>query len=137
MWFDAARGLWRRRYELSAGGGISGASNSIKVDLQTLTGVSTVLTDDLPDRAALDQSYPNPFNPSTKIGFRVSGLGSSWVKLSVYDVLGREVAVLVNETKEHGYYQTTWNASGFPSGVYICRMMAGDFVGTRKMLLLK
>jgi len=55
----------------------------------------------------------------------------------VYDLLGREVAVLVNETLPAGVYKATWDASRFPSGVYLCRMQAGEFVAVRKMLLVK
>jgi hypothetical protein len=86
---------------------------------------------------ALQQNVPNPFNPTTSIGFRVSGLGSRWVRLGVCDLLGREVAVLVNEQKQPGEYTVTWDAQGMASGVYICRMTAGAFVGYHKMILLK
>jgi hypothetical protein len=91
----------------------------------------------IPETPQLDQNYPNPFNPSTKIGFGVSGLGSSWVKLAVYDLLGREVAVLVNEKKEPGSYSVQFNGSRLASGVYLYRIQAGDFVATKRLLLLK
>jgi hypothetical protein len=92
------------------------------------------------------QNYPNPFNPSTKIGFRVSGekngsggwgSGSSWVRLAVYDMLGREVAVLVNERKEPGDYSVTWHATGMASGVYYYRLSSGGFVCSRALVLLR
>jgi hypothetical protein len=89
----------------------------------------------LPRTAALAQNYPNPFNPTTVIGYQVPGL--SIVSLKVYDMLGREVATLVNETKSAGYYTVTFNASGLASGTYIYRLQAGTFVQTRKLLLLK
>jgi hypothetical protein len=88
-------------------------------------------------RFALEQNYPNPFNPSTTIGFGVSGLGSSWVTLAVYDLLGHEVAVLVNEKKEAGYHEVRFDGTGLSSGVYFYRIQAGDFIETRKLLLLK
>jgi len=100
----------------------------------------------LPEGFALDQCYPNPFNPETKIGYRVSGgkdgsgvwgPGSSWVRLAVFDVLGREVAVLVNEPKDPGEYAVTFDAKGLPSGVYICRMTAATVNVTRNMILLR
>jgi hypothetical protein len=91
----------------------------------------------IPDRFELMQNYPNPFNPTTKIGFRVSGLGSRDVRLSVYDMLGREVAVLADGTKKPGRYEVKWNAAGLSSGVYICRLSAGSFVDAKKMLLLE
>jgi len=85
----------------------------------------------------LEQNYPNPFNPSTTIGFRVPGLGSSLVRLSVYDLLGREVAVLVNEEKEPGSYEVKFGGAGLSSGVYFYRLQAGDFAATKRLLLLK
>jgi photosystem II stability/assembly factor-like uncharacterized protein len=83
----------------------------------------------------LQQNYPNPFNPKTGIRYQVSGVSD--VKLAVYDILGREVAVLVNEKKEPGKYEVQFDGSGLSSGVYICRMTAGKAVGCRKMLLVR
>ncbi len=91
----------------------------------------------VPASYSLSQNYPNPFNPSTKIGFGVSGLGSSWVRLVVCDMLGREVSVLVNERKEPGNYTVQFNAGGLASGVYFYRIEAGSFVETRKLILLR
>jgi photosystem II stability/assembly factor-like uncharacterized protein len=85
----------------------------------------------------LMQNYPNPFNGEAKIGFRVSGLGSSWVRLVVYDLLGREVAVLVDGTISPGNHETTWNAAGFSSGVYYYRLTTNQGVITKTMTLLK
>jgi len=70
----------------------------------------------------LEQNYPNPFNPSTVISYQLAG--QSHVTLRVYDLLGREVAVLVNEVKSAGNYTATFNASNFPSGVYFYRLTA-------------
>ena len=91
----------------------------------------------MPLQYELWQNYPNPFNPSTTIGFGVSGLGSSWVRLTVCDLLGREVAVLLNEKKEAGYHEVRFDGSGLSSGVYFYRLRAGDFVETRKLLLVR
>jgi len=85
----------------------------------------------------LAQNYPNPFNGEAKIGFSVSGPGSSRVKLAVYDVLGREVALLVDEEKSAGSYSVPWNARGLASGIYFCRMQAERFSQARRLLLLK
>ena len=102
----------------------------------------------------LDQNYPNPFNPVTTIGYRVpgaqmgggvSGTGSSLVRLSVYDLLGREVAVLVNEKLAPGSYSTTWNATAVSSGTYYYRLtispdggsQSTSFVQTRMMTLMR
>jgi Ca-activated chloride channel homolog len=84
---------------------------------------------------ALFQNYPNPFNPTTAICYQLSA--ASKTTIAIYDILGREVAVLVNELKALGRYEVTWNAAGFPSGVYICRMTAGSFVAIRELLLVK
>jgi hypothetical protein len=84
----------------------------------------------------LDQNYPNPFNPSTRIAFNLPN--SSNVTLKVYDILGTEVAELIsNEQKAAGRYEVNFDASSLASGTYIYRIQAGDFVQTRKMILLK
>jgi gluconolactonase len=90
----------------------------------------------------LGQNYPNPFNPLTIIKFTVGGdkgqgLGVSDVSLVVYDVLGREINVLVNENKQPGSYQVTFDATGLASGVYIYRLTASTFSQVRKMALLR
>lgn len=87
------------------------------------------------DKYALVQNYPNPFNPSTKIGYILKDNAN--VKLSVYNSLGEEVAVLVNDLQEQGYHQINFDASGLPSGIYYYTINAGDFVQTKKMLLIK
>lgn len=92
-------------------------------------------TADLPERFGLLQNYPNPFNPSTNISFTLQASG--FTSLKVYDVLGREVAALVNELKEAGHYTATWNAAGHPSGVYFYRLTTPGAVEMRKMVLLK
>jgi hypothetical protein len=83
----------------------------------------------------LSQNYPNPFNPSTNIQFSIVRRQLTIVK--VFDVLGREVATLVNEVKEPGTYTVQFNASSLASGVYFYRLQAGDFVQTKKLVLLK
>ncbi len=89
----------------------------------------------VPEEFRLEQNFPNPFNPKTAIRFQVSG--ASDVKLVVYDLLGREVAVLVNEKREAGRYQDSFDATGLASGVYIYRLTAGSSVAARMMLLLR
>jgi hypothetical protein len=88
-----------------------------------------------PVQFQLGQNYPNPFNPETSLEFWVSS--SELVRLTIYDVLGREVAVLVNEGKKPGAYRVRWDGHGFPSGLYYYRLQAGGFVETKKMILLK
>ncbi len=83
----------------------------------------------------LYQNYPNPFNPSTTIIYELPK--SSMVTLSVYDFLGRNVSVLVNERKDAGVHEVRFDASGLSSGVYLYRLTAGSYVQTRKLVLLK
>ena len=83
----------------------------------------------------LEQNYPNPFNPSTTIKFDVADFGL--VNLKVYDVLGNEVATLINKELPAGNYRVTFDASQLASGVYIYRLRAGGFIVSKKMILLK
>jgi hypothetical protein len=91
--------------------------------------------DGKPNSFALSQNYPNPFNPSTEIRFQITDEG--WATLRVYDVLGREVATLVDEVKHPGAYTARWDASGQSSGVYIYRLKNGNFVQTQRMMLIR
>jgi hypothetical protein len=88
-----------------------------------------------PANFALSQNYPNPFNPTTKIQYSVVNPGA--VKLAVYNILGQEVKVLVNDFKSKGNYEVEFNASSLPSGIYIYRLEAGSSVSVKKMTLLK
>jgi hypothetical protein len=83
----------------------------------------------------LAQNYPNPFNPSTTIAFTLTK--TSAVNLTVYDMLGREVSVLLNEKRDAGVHETKFNGAGLASGVYLFRLNAGGYVQTRKMLLIQ
>jgi hypothetical protein len=89
----------------------------------------------VPNDYLLSQNYPNPFNPSTTIKYSVPEL--SFVTIKIYDVLGSEVAILVNEEKPIGTYEINWNAENLSSGVYFYQLKAGSFVDTKKMILLK
>jgi len=88
-----------------------------------------------PSEFILEQNFPNPFNPSTKIKYSVPQ--SSNVVIKVYDILGNEIETLVNEEKPAGTYELTWYAEGLSSGVYFYQLKAGEFIQTKKMLLLK
>jgi hypothetical protein len=90
---------------------------------------------DIPKVFSLEQNYPNPFNPRTGIRYSVPGVSD--VKLTVFDILGREVAVLVNERKPAGRYEVNFDASGLASGMYVYRLTAGRSVGSKTMLLVK
>ena len=89
----------------------------------------------IPDEFTLSQNYPNPFNPATKIRFALPN--SSFAKLIVYDMLGREIETLVNQQLNAGTYEVDWSADKFSSGVYFYRLEAGDFVSDKKMVLIK
>jgi hypothetical protein len=89
----------------------------------------------IPSAFALNQNYPNPFNPSTNISYELSS--ASHVRIAVSDLLGREVAVLVDAERPAGSYNVAWEARGVSSGVYFCTMQAGSFRTTRTMLLMK
>lgn len=89
----------------------------------------------VPDKNTLEQNYPNPFNPGTKFKIQISKL--SKVKIIIYDVLGREVATLVNEELKPGMYEYEWDGTTYPGGVYFYKLIANDFTETRKMVLLK
>jgi len=97
----------------------------------------------VPTEFRLYQNYPNPFNPSTKIRFDIpfqrgiSGDRSVSAKLVVYDILGREIAVLVNQSLQPGKYEVTWDAAKFASGIYFYRLESGGFVDTKKLVILK
>jgi len=89
----------------------------------------------IPVKYNLSQNYPNPFNPVTNLEFGIPDLG--FVTLKIYDVIGRELIILVNENKEPGYYKIKFNAGNLSSGVYFYRMTAGDFVAVKKFVVLK
>ncbi len=101
------------------------------------SGITFVKEDKFPTvtQYSLSQNYPNPFNPSTKISWQSPV--SSWQTLKVFDVLGKEVAVLVNEEKSSGSYEINFDASKLSSGVYYYQLSAGVFIQTKKMILLK
>jgi hypothetical protein len=89
----------------------------------------------VPAQNELRQNFPNPFNPTTKISYAV--LEPSVVRLIVYDRLGREVQTLVNENKEAGFYEASFDGANLPSGLYFCKIQAGKFSAVKKMLLMK
>jgi hypothetical protein len=106
------------------------------------TGVDGQQDGQIPSAMRLAQNFPNPFNPTTTIEYAVPPLGSGpsgggKVHLVVYDMLGREVAVLVDDVRGPGVYRATFNASALPSGVYVYRLTAGQLTQSRKMVLLR
>jgi hypothetical protein len=113
---------------------VNDSTTIVNVQLRpNTTGISQNGT--APKEFKLHQNYPNPFNPKTIIGFQLPI--NNYVTLKIYDVLGREVATLVNETLKPGTYETEFDGSNYPSGVYYYRITAGDFTETKKMVLIK
>jgi plastocyanin len=118
---------------------------SIMVGTITATAVNSVDDEtNSPEKFQLSQNYPNPFNPVTKIKYEIPlGFATSpfskggFVTLKVYDILGNEVATLVNEVKSAGEYEVEFNENNLPSGIYFYQLKAGGFTETRKMVLMK
>jgi hypothetical protein len=117
---------------------VSGFGNNLYIDSicvrSTGTGVQNIFTG-IPTRYKLDQNYPNPFNPVTKINFALPKQGL--VTLKIYDLVGREVATLINEVRNAGYYTADFNGLNFSSGVYFYKLTADDFIDTKRMVLIK
>ena len=117
-----------------------------KRSLQEIVGIQNT-SQTLPSKFLLYQNYPNPFNPVTKIKFaipsdvksRLVGTGSktSDVKLIIYDITGREIQTLVNEKLNPGTYEVTFDGSNLSSGIYFYQMRSGEFIETKKLVLLK
>ncbi|MBI3195177.1 MAG: T9SS type A sorting domain-containing protein [Ignavibacteriae bacterium] len=106
--------------------------------LKTTSGgvLSVEQRDDLiPSQFTLSDNYPNPFNPTTKISFSIPAM--SFVSIKIFDVLGKEVATIVNEELSAGNYTQEWNAQGIESGVYFYQIQAGTYVETKKLILLR
>ena len=109
-------------------------ANGTVVQFGTLTGVENS-SNSIPTSFNLKQNFPNPFNPTTKIVYSIPK--SSDVSLKVFNVLGQEVATLVNQQQNAGFYSVNFDAGSLASGIYIYRIQAGSFVSTKKMTLLK
>jgi hypothetical protein len=107
--------------------------------LRTTTGGTTWVREDLdgqiPRTFMLEQNHPNPFNPATTISFRL--LSRSFVSLTIFDFVGREVATLFSQELSAGKYSQQWSAAGLPSGVYFYRLQAGVSLETRKLMVLR
>ena len=128
----AAPGKWVYRLRQTDLDGTESLSEPIIVE-NVATGIEG--TEGLPTAIALNQNYPNPFNPATVIPYALPEAGQ--VRITMYDMLGREVGVLVNGKQEAGYHQVTFNASDLPSGAYFARMTTGSFVKTVRLMLVK
>ena len=107
-------------------------TSAMTFDLATAIGDEPVV---IPATVALEQNYPNPFNPSTSIQYALPG--ETHVALTVYNLVGEQVAVLVDERQQAGYHTVSFNAASLPSGMYVYRLTAGGGALSRKLLLVK
>lgn len=96
---------------------------------------NTFTNNNLPTEYGISDNYPNPFNPTTLIKYQIPEAGL--VKLIVYDLLGKEISVLVYETEKSGYHSVEFNARNLPSGVYIYTLQVNDFISSKKMTVIK
>jgi len=120
----------------SAGHRTMGNAVDVKLFEQVKDSTTGVLhSEETPFDYALEQNYPNPFNPSTTIRFTLPE--KSFVTLKVFDSLGREVSMLVSEELLPGTYSRQWNAEGLPSGAYFCRLEAGSYTETKKLIIIR
>jgi hypothetical protein len=129
--------LWATSIAVTSGclaGWSSGATGTV-VKLNGTPVAVNNNNNEVPNVYRLEQNYPNPFNPTTTIRFSIPKEGN--VELRVYDLLGREIAVLVNEFKPIGSYSVDFDASAIASGVYFYSLKSADFAGTKKMALIK
>ncbi len=122
-------GLLSFNFEIKSGGW-----SYWKDSKQVVVGVEEELNE-LPTEYLLSQNYPNPFNSSSIIKYSIPK--SSHITLKIFNILGKEITTLVNEEKFVGTYEVNWNAENLTSGVYFYKLQAGEFVQTRKMILLK
>lgn len=118
----------------STGGSTGFTGKVYKGRFGIVVGINNI-TNSIPDNFVLYQNYPNPFNPSTIINYLLPV--SNYVKLTIYDIMGREIITLVNEKQNAGNYKIEWNASNNPSGIYIYKLTSGSFTEAKKMILIK
>ncbi len=127
-------------YSLVSDGQVTQMAGAGKAQITKPTGSIAVVSGPgtrvaAPSAFGLDQNYPNPFNPMTDIRYQITEVRE--VSLTIYDVLGRRVATLVDGVKQPGEYTVRWDASGYPSGVYFYRLTAGAFSSTKKLVIMK
>ncbi|MFI5211794.1 MAG: T9SS type A sorting domain-containing protein, partial [Ignavibacteria bacterium] len=117
-----------RSFNIQGNGRYTAIEGSGVIGIEPISG-------EIPVNYRLSQNYPNPFNPATKISFSIPN--SEFVQLSVFDILGREVSVILSQNLKAGSYAADFNASSLTSGIYFYRLTAGNYTETRKMTLVK
>jgi hypothetical protein len=135
--------LCKTQIAMNTGASLNGralAQTAVTLDANAITkpgSISSVKSEgqQMPVKFTLEQNFPNPFNPSTTIKFSLPN--ATHVVLNIYNAIGMQVSSLISEDMNPGVYSTQWNASGFASGVYYYKIIAGNFSETRKLLLLK
>jgi hypothetical protein len=150
MYFKESVGNQKKRtwrlnlYDQTAGASLPTSDTLIIKTIKGLSFLDSILIGNIsgvqdnrmfPVHFCLAQNYPNPFNPSTKIEYSIPK--TNQVTIKIYDILGREIATMVNERKQAGEYNVIWNAESVPSGVYFYRIVAGEFIETKKMVVVK
>ncbi len=105
-------------------------------ELSQTSDIPVISAASVPSEAHLYQNYPNPFNPRTAVGYRLSALSD--IELSIYDIRGREIAILTSGLKQAGYHEVIWDAADFASGIYFATLTTnGRLSGSKKLLLQK
>lgn len=136
--FVTADTIWATGLATNSNGQVNGDiwnwAPSKRINVKSSIGI-TPISSNVPSNYNLSQNYPNPFNPVTKINFEIPKQG--FVTLRIFDLLGREVKTLVNETATAGSYSVDFNATEFSSGVYFYKLTVNDFVDTKRMTLIK
>lgn len=133
---DSVRCTWRA-WSYNGVDSLASSGSNVLTLVRSTIGIQVISTE-VPSSFSLYNNYPNPFNPVTKIRFDIPNIsGNDIVNLTVFDILGKETAVLVNQSLKPGKYEIDWEASDYPSGIYFYRITAGSFSETKKMILIK
>jgi hypothetical protein len=135
---SGTQALWATNIATGTNGCLIGWSAGATGTIVKLTGIPVAVNNnnnEIPQVYMLNQNYPNPFNPNTTISFAIPKAGN--VELKIYDVVGREVSVVVNEFRQAGNYSVNFDASNLASGVYVYSIKSGDFIDSKKMVLIK
>ena len=135
IWFSERNGMYRQIFNADIHPGINDNREYVYIDRIDIPDEVEINKLKSVSKFNLLQNYPNPFNPTTKIEYQIPEIGS--VTMKIYDVLGRVIATLVNEEKSAGNYEVEFNGTGLASGIYFYQLKAGNYVKTKKMILIR